>query len=226
LNIGIPISDESSDGLTALLSTVEKPPRNVVLAVGINNTYSALNIARKFLGGLNDVVIGDSISAWRGGYVIQDSDKARTSENTAKLKQEFAKYGLSPEVVEFDKLSPDSVVISQFSLDEPRDHMYNIDKLLTKGKGVQVAVPSGKIFRSAAGQIGEYFGTMIYPFENTAFVSSYAAANSYTNVVMAAAQLTRNDDILAKISKEKLEKAAKLNAHKGLLIVNGEVTKL
>lgn len=223
LNIGIPISDSSSEGLTSILSTVEKPPRNAVLAVSMNNSYAALSIARSFKEGLDKVVIADPISSNRCTHNFMEEHIEKTKADTLKLQKEFEKYGISPTITKFGDLSANSVILSPFTSFE-HTPLYNIDALLNAGNGVQIAVPSGDILHQDSRiYTGPMFGLT---FNHTGFVSSYAAANSYINAVMVAAQLTRNSGILEKIALEKQTKADKLNAHKGLSVRNGEVTTL
>jgi len=206
LNIGIPISDSSSDGLTALLSTVEKPPRNPVLAVGVNNSYAALNIANRFMRGLKHI------------SVLGEFNRENTKE-TEEVKRQLTNRGIPfKEYKAYMDVPPCSVLISPFNFGYGIGDFQRMDKQLRLGNGVQIAVCSvPTMSENVTDYICALDGT-----EVTGMVSSMG----YENAVIVAAQLTRNIDALAKINEERSKKSEALNAHKGLLVKGGELIKL
>lgn len=121
LVIGIPIDDSISRGLTSLLSTMEKPPMNPVLAVGINNSYAAVQIANRFEQGLSEVVI--------------------PAHDDLSLIKKFDELGMPYKLVD-DDFSPDSLVVRTI---QNRIYRADIDDRLKKGKGVQLVVSRGVI---------------------------------------------------------------------------------
>ena len=103
VHIGVPIYDSSFSGLTALLSTAEKPPMNPVLCVGVNNTYAAVNIAHRFLQGLKDVVI----------YHNEDKSEARRI-GMNELRKVFDELGMLYKVSKLSELQQDAVIVNPF----------------------------------------------------------------------------------------------------------------
>jgi len=128
LVIGVPITDSKTDGLSSILSTMEKPPRNPVLATPLNGTYTAANIAARFMNQRYDRV------------VVMECDLS------ADVEKELGKWGV-PCIVSGDVTSADDLVINPFDLhgesgQDPYDltDIKRIDRELAKGKGIQIAV--------------------------------------------------------------------------------------
>jgi len=97
LVIGVPITDSKTDGLSSILSTMEKPPRNPVLATPLNGTYTAANIAARFMNQRYDRVV-------------------MVRPGPGEMGEELDKWGIPYELVEEDELSPDALVVTTFSV--------------------------------------------------------------------------------------------------------------
>lgn len=203
VHIGVPIYDSSSNGLTALLSTAEKPPMNPVLCVGINNTYAAVNIANRFLEGLQDVVIYQSND-------IIESDARRTGMK--ELRKAFDELGIPYKVSKFSEIQQDAVIVNPFDYISLGD----VDRILAEGRGVQIGVSCAGIHENP----GEYGHCL----DNT-YATGIVSSKGYANAVHMAALLTRNLDVLLNLATKKAEKVSKLLGHNGLTVKGGEVFK-
>lgn len=197
LNIGIPITDESTEGLASVFSTSEKPPRNPVLSTTLNNSYSALNISHRFSQGLVDVVVP-------APFLDEASIKFGCGK---KLTEALTKAGLPFTIREYEDIDADSVVVSPVY---PRTSstivhpLQIVDSILSNGKGVQVGVyasPPHKDFTS-------YLDLFRSQYATTGFVSS----EGYVNAVLMAAILTKNKPVLEKIRAERNAKVNELEA--------------
>ena len=215
LNIGIPISDSSSDGLTSLLSTSEKPPRNPVLTVGMNNSYAAVSIANRFMDGLGHV------SVWEDPVIRRMVGE----DSFAGLKKAFDSYDMLYPAKTLEEISPDDVVVKIFT---PNHYgLWIADELVSKGKGVVVGVSGMPIKDYCPRTYAQTQFPAYKPLsDRTMTATGIVSSRGYDNAVMMAAILTRDYAVIDKIAKTRKEKADLLRKHKGLLISNGEVTKL
>ncbi|MBI2129036.1 AIR carboxylase family protein [Candidatus Woesearchaeota archaeon] len=202
LVIGVPIKDKVTDGESSFLSTAEKPPLNAVLTVGLDNSYAALNIGHRFLNGRfnNDVVVLDN----------DGINKIQMDELKKCLCDLKIDYKIS------DKIDKDDIVITVFG--DMRGYLHYVDNILRKGSGVQIGVRHQN--NSNASEYKERLGEK--EIETTGIVS----AASYINAVQIVAQLTQHCYALKIIKEKKQAKMDDLNKHRGLLVINGEITKL
>jgi len=216
LVIGVPITDSSTNGLSSFLSTVEKPPRNPVLAVGLNDIYSALNIAYRFLKDPDQerqIVVYDP-----AGPLLDDLD-----EQIGKLKEKLKDFNLpfsDLKAIIDEDLNPHDIILTVASIHR-LFYARGLDEKLGKERmegAIQVVVPvypkPNEIYGFTQG-----LGDTDY----TGFVGSGSAG--YTNAAIVAAQLTRNKEALATIAKQKQDKTVSLGAHKGYVLRGGEIVK-
>ena len=202
LVIGIPIIDSSTKGLSSLLSTNEKPPRNPVLAVGLNNTYAALNIAERFKQGFG-----------YGAKPVILEDK----RDTAKLREAFDNLDLRYVLKSFEEIKPDDFVVNVFAPGTDSS-LRKVDAILIKGKGIQVGVYSGELpMNNMEYNTIDY----IYSLRDTE-ATGMVGLRRYENAAMVAAQLVQNENSLAEMAKQKKSKSEKLDAHPGLIVIDGE----
>jgi phosphoribosylaminoimidazole carboxylase PurE protein len=206
LVIGVPIEDSDTDGLSSLLSTCHKPKLNPVLAVGINNSYAAVNIAARFIN-----------SEYEKVFVL--------GKNVAK---ELTELGIAYEVADGPikkTIKPDDLVITvydHYNTKNPQmgprsDTLRDVDEVLRKGAGIQVGVrEKGSITRY------DYFMDCLDGTEATGIVSP----GIYKNAVQIAAVIMRHDGALKKIDEEKKTKSDKLRKEPSLLVRDGEVEEL
>ncbi len=140
LIIGIPISDSTTGGLSSLLSTSEKPPLNPVLTVGINNTYAALNISKRYhsLDGGNVLVLSN---AGRINYEVDE-------KSIDKVAEQLDNFRIGYRVAGINSVRKDNIVITVFKhYNETMpvsklesNILRRVDKRLGKGNGIQVGV--------------------------------------------------------------------------------------
>jgi len=197
--IGVPIFDSVTRGLSSIFSTVEKPPRNVVMATGLNNSYAAANIAYKYLmHEYSNLAI-----------ICQPDTHPERQEASDHLVEHCMNYHVKnyqlclPELV-----SPDDVVIFPFFVSSSHDYhkMLRLDRQLSEGDGIQIGVMtrhplSGTDFERTL----QYFTADL---KSTVFVAS----GEYINAILAAAQLMDNELALGKFRQERQQKAEKLAA--------------
>ena len=207
LNLGIPIGDSSSDGVSSFLSTSEKPPRNPVLTVGLNNSYTAINIANRFLDGLIGVAV-------IGQFCEQgdtDRSRARAVESLVKKLDEVS---LPHRICYSGDVSSKEVAINLFGASQSK-RIRTSDSLIQNNGAVQLAVPYTNIKSFDIVQYAHLLDT----------TKATGTVSSYDNAVLMAAILTRNNPVIDKINSEKQAKAKKLEEHQGLLVKGGEVYK-
>jgi phosphoribosylaminoimidazole carboxylase PurE protein len=202
VHIGVPIYDSSSFGLTALLSTAEKPPMNPVLCVGINNTYAAVNIAYRFLQGLSKVVLS-----------IPDRYSEKSRQGVETLGENLLGLGIPFEQVQkLEEPHRDAVVITPFDY-----HALSFgDKDVMKGRGVQIGV--------SCADVNENPGEYRHILDDT-YATGIVSSQGYLNAVMMAALLTSNLSALGKLRDKKGQKTIYLAAHSGLIVKGGEVIR-
>jgi phosphoribosylcarboxyaminoimidazole (NCAIR) mutase len=199
LMIGIPIDDKNTFGVSSFLSTSEKPPLNPVISVGLNNTYAALNIASKFLNGLEKSEI----------KLIGEIHSKDDELNIAKIEEILKTANISYELMTLkskSKVEKDDVVITPYFASSVS--LGRIDDILSDGKGVQIAVYNTPVLD---------WNNHISRFKelnSTGFVS----IGSYKNAAIVASQLTRNKSALDYFKKEKEKKTASLNENKGFIV--------
>jgi len=208
LVVGIPIGDSFWDGLSSVLSTVEKPPRNPVLGVGLNNTYAALNIAKRVLEGYDP----------EAGVTVAKYDD-ESADAVAGIQKKLDHYGIANCVRGRMGIDEDSVVITPFMIDGA--NITDLDAKLREGKGIQIGVCYAKpdLDHPTEGYVDTLSGT-----EVTGIVT--AGNHGYTNSVLVAAQILGHQGALEKLAQEKVKKFEDLNGHKGLLITAAGVQKL
>jgi phosphoribosylcarboxyaminoimidazole (NCAIR) mutase len=227
--IGIPITDNSTRGMSALLSTSEKPLLNPVLTVGLDNSYAAFNIAYRILQGFDPekgVVIAGSSTGDIKPEGIVELEKVLTSmgikyTHVSNIVYEGEGDAFDEDVVgaRVADVKPDDLVISVFDYGSYLSH---IDEKLRKGKGIQIGVfphPPKEDFNSYLKHC-KLDGT-----ETTGIVG----AQSYENAAVIAAQILQHGKALGYIFNKKHGedgRATKLEKHQGLYVVNGEVKKL
>lgn len=201
LVIGIPILDSTTNGLSAILSTAEKPSLNPVLTVSLDNSYAAVNIAMRFRNGTGDLVV------YAHPDNIQENDQMRKA---------FESLGLPYKRVESaGAINPDSVVVTLFTT---QGILYPVDTKLSEGKGIQVAVISKSCFPEKE----EDYAMMCQGTQTTGFVT----AGNYANAAQIAAVLTRDESALDIIDLKKEQKFRDLNSHPGLLVTREGIQKL
>lgn len=214
LNIGVPISDSVTRGLSSLLSTDEKPPLNPVLAVGMNNTYAAANIAYRFaLGGQGRVVVLGNEG--RGREQVKQ-------ESIDKLAKELAGLGIEYQVAGLDSVKKDDLVLTiytTFNQIHPYNQvddvlLMNVDQALRQGRGIQIAVREKEPIKRWDQYMESLEGT-----EATAVVS----IGVYKNAAMVAAQIMRNEKALEIIKKEKNKKVRTFEENPGFYVQAGVV---
>jgi len=211
LNLGIPVTDDSSDGLTALLSTAEKPPYNPVLAVGLNNSYAALNIANRFANALNHT--GRELTILKGRTSSEE-------DGVVKLVKQCEEFGLPFKFVMGDsKIVSDSLLLNVYDFMEPMASklIQLMDERLNKGVGIQIGV--------SCAPIKESYGDYLHMLDGT-YTTGIVSSQNYTNAALMGAILTRNEAALVNIHNKRQERVEKLEAHKGLRIAMGAVEKL
>jgi phosphoribosylcarboxyaminoimidazole (NCAIR) mutase len=220
LVVGIPITDSKTGGLSSLLSTSEKPPLNPVLTVGLDNSYAALNIAHRFLAreaNAQPVAVLDH----RDGYNIE-YEKEEPRDAAKKIMHELSCFGQPAELRQIGKLQKNDIVISPFynySDDRVTEidslHLRDVDGILAEGNGIQVAVYAGD-------KLMEGYENCLKGTRATGLVG----LGSYKNAAQMAVVLAGNKPALNIIRAVKDAKIEKLRAHRGLLIKNGEVTRI
>ncbi|MFH1511182.1 MAG: AIR carboxylase family protein [Candidatus Woesearchaeota archaeon] len=189
LSIAIPFSDEETGGLNALLSSSEKPLRNAVLCTGINASYCAINLARKFMytppeGAIKVVAKGDypQIKAvtdimdnLKIGYMVKKPEQIQQDDLVLNL------------CCRYTNLKP-------------------IDSIVSSGRGIQVAVREQESINGWQEYMDCFSG-----LKSTGFVG----IGEYMNAVQVAAKISRNLDCIQKIELEKKSHATKIRGHKG-----------
>lgn len=202
VHIGVPIYDDSSSGLTALLSTAEKPPMNPVLCVGVNNTYAAVNIAHRFLQGLKAVVM-----ALPNRYSENLRNGVRSlGENLLELGIPFEQVSVLGEP------HRDAVVITPFDYFPLAIN----DGYLRRGRGVQIGVSCADVNENPQ----EYRQVL-----NDTYAAGIVSSQGYLNAVHMAALLTQNMAVLEKLGARKMRKHTDLTNHSGLIVQGGEVAR-
>ena len=181
LNIGVPIGGGAWGGLSSLLSTGDKPPLNPVLTVPLNGSYTALNLARKFL--LNP--------SWRGVTVV---DTANSGAHKS-LTEELSKYEIRFKVVRPEGVQPSELTLTPVSLTENIDYLKQIDEVLREGSGMQVAVPL-QVNLGVIAQAMGYLRVMEEPLEATGYVN----VDGFRNAAVVTAQIMRNAGALENIA--------------------------
>jgi phosphoribosylcarboxyaminoimidazole (NCAIR) mutase len=243
LVIGVPIKDSKTNGLSSILSTSEKPPRNPVLTVGLNDTYSALLIAYRFMKReFNDkLVIATDINLdgrriteetiknhpvkGRVTGILSDAkyDQEHCHEVLEKLKKSLDGLGLPYDIRKRDaSLSRDDIVITLSGDRMPsgtcRKIVGDIDNLLKKGKGIQIVVN----YRHSATSKTD----LSYSGIGHGGVTGFVGVQAYQNAAWVAAQFLGYEPALETMILEKVKKRESLESHRGLLVKGGEVTKL
>jgi len=203
--IGIPITDSKTDGLSSILSTVEKPPRNAILATPLNGTYAAANIAVRFFEQKYDRVV-----------VLDASARAIPDP----VEKELGSQGISYTVSKIDEIQPDDLVISPFNLNPissngPAADLENItkvDEILAGGKGIQIGVKDEEPVRNEWRRYLDFFKA---PLKAT----GYTTMGFYINAVLMAAKLMRHTDAINAIEAKRGERAKSVEEHPGLLAI-------
>ena len=198
LNIGIPITDSKWDGLSSLLSTVEKPPRNAVVATPLNGgSYTAANIAHRF-----------QLQQF-GRVVIYDPEHMTTADT---VQENFTKYGMETEIVhDSEEINSDDLVVTPYlGYVSEGSILQSIDSILREGTGVQIGFwDTEPDFNE---DTSEYLKLMNLPLSTT----GYTTAGNKHNVVLAVAQLTRHQPALARFAEEKRIKCVGEDGNTGL----------
>jgi phosphoribosylcarboxyaminoimidazole (NCAIR) mutase len=194
LNIGIPISDSSWDGLSALLSTAEKPPLNPVLTVDINGTYAAAQIATRFLRYPRHSV-----------FVQSATDSESDIHIRGKYDELCAWLGLLSIPYLRSTLTSycDDIVLTVIDPLQKIPIFQLTDEYLSKGTGIQIGVmvpPTYEEKRSK--QITDYQNIL----DHTT-CSGITSVGGVANAAYLAAILTRNEAALCMIEHMKKEKA-------------------
>jgi len=217
LVIGVPISDKEMQGLSSILSTGEKPPRNPVLTVPLDGSYTAANIAYKFLNGkFNGVFVPvlPEMPESPGGNDIKPERE--------KILKLLSQYVIAADTIPISKLEGDELVISPFyrmNIYAADRHIREIDARLSKGTGIQIGVANpGHKTRDYA-SYAEYFNPELRS-------TGYVTAGQYINAVIVAAQIMGHKNALAMIEGEKKEKAQKLAEEPMHAVKGGAVTKI
>ncbi|MBM3233936.1 AIR carboxylase family protein [Candidatus Pacearchaeota archaeon] len=200
IHIGVPISDSSSCGLTALLSTAEKPPMNPVLCVGVDNTYAACNIASRFFNGLKGVALKQPFR--------RNDCLTKGLEQIAKHLRDFGIEFIDLDAGEFYH----GVVIVPFDYSD----LSRYDRILRGGRGVQVGVSCSPVHENPE----DYLGCL-----NDTWATGIVSSQGYLNAVYMAALLTNNLGALLKFEEKRQRKQTDLTAHSGLIVKNGEVIR-
>jgi phosphoribosylcarboxyaminoimidazole (NCAIR) mutase len=213
LVVGVPVTDKSSEGLTAFLSTFEKPPFNPVVAVGLNNADAALEIVYRFkhkpiTNGVERVIVP--------GAPEESYDLVR-NEFYAALKD----FGIFYDIVDLSEIgsTPNEIVLNPFCI-HTQPSLRQVDKRLAETQGgIQIAYPMVPIrgYTTFYAKLAQEMGEM----RCTGIVTSLYPVNA----AIVAAQLTRNEDALRLIKAKREERAVKIEKHKGLTIINREVTQ-
>ena len=182
LPIAVPISDSTMKGVSSFLSSSEKPPMSPLPTVGLDNTYAAGNIAYRFLR-----------QPFRGVHVVR---RVNSEEESRKIYDQLKKLGIHPS--DAANIHPDEVVINPFS---SIDQISEIDEILRKGTGVQIAVVT---------QGGVDIDTYMRALNGTEVTALVNNVKSYANSVYVAAIVIQDKGALAKLAQEREAKAAHL----------------
>ena len=197
LMIGVPITDSSTGGISSLLSTSEKPPGNPVLTVGLNNSYAAANIARKFGSAhFQEVKI-------YSGERVYDVDDSHIDKLAAELEKLKVPYDVTADI------GQDDLVFNVFSffndyeratISQPTD-LQSIDEMLNSGDGIQVGIKSKE-------QVKRYDQYMeaIDGLGSTGIVG----IGAYKNAAIVASQLTKDGYALDMIREKELAAGGQL----------------
>ena len=210
LIIGIALDDSKTYGMSSWLSTSEKPPGNPVLMVGLNDSYSALNISYRFLSGIdkNEVVVFGGT----GEREIFPSDRSKLEDSLEEIELHY-------QVKKLNQLDADDIVLTVFSMvdhEQGKGYLNLVDNVLRKGQGIQIGMAGTNIGLPSA----HYLHCLINT-ETTGIVGIQA----YQNAAHLAARIIRDENSLSIIGQKKNEKAHKLNQHPGLLVSGGEVVE-
>lgn len=156
LNIGIPITDSKTDGISSVMSTTEKPPGNPVLAVGLNNSYAAVNIAHRFL---------------QGSHVMPEYRIVVLGDEVPRTKMVAALDKAGMDYVVNEGLGPNDVV-----LNAGRD-FDRVNTSLDDGLGIQIIVPISDHAQSGLPSLNNTGYVGIQRYENAAQVAAIYTHN-------------------------------------------------
>jgi phosphoribosylcarboxyaminoimidazole (NCAIR) mutase len=200
LVIGIPLPDSTTDGLSSLFSTSEKPPLNPVLTVGMANTYAALNIAYRFMNqGFGYIVVPPT----------QDDGLRK------EVRGQADKLGIEYRERDCFEIQPNDIVVN-FVPPTGSSSVRGIDDMLKEGKGVQIVCSTGKVVNEPA---------YIHLLDETS-VSGLVTARQYGNAFQIAAVVAQDEAALEKIKGLKADKTRRLDEIAGFYVVGGQTRAL
>src|SRR3989344_2382926 len=195
LVIGVSIGDSVTQGLSAVLSTCEKPPRNPVLTVPLNGTYAAANIAKRFMEGegrYTKVVVA-----------MDESNVLIGLEFRNEVGNVLSHYDLPYLVLPSSKISADDLVVTPFSAGKvDLSSLLFIDTKLQMGKGVQIAVKDSLplVELEAEDRSDDAFAEQdvleyLTYFKGNFKATGYVTAGQPVNAMIVAAQMMRSKDV-------------------------------
>jgi phosphoribosylcarboxyaminoimidazole (NCAIR) mutase len=209
--IGLPISDNSTGGVSSLLSTSERPPLNPVLTAGIDNSYAAMNLGYRFI----QQFAHDGI---RYNKVIITSVEPLAGEDTeaiSKIQKNLDELNIPYGLLTPSQIGEDDLVITPHKGNTER--VYEVDKRLREGLGVQIAVCDVSVSAFLP-----MYSRLLEKTEATGLVG----VERFENAVYAAAYFMQNSEALNILYNKKSKKTQGLESETGLLIKKGEIRKL
>lgn len=217
LVIGVPLTDESSRGLTGFLSTVEKPPYNPIFTVGLNNTYAALEIAYRFMH--EEVTMGVE------GVGISERMRSFVGDDCEKLEKTLASFEIPFIAVSDGDIGSSSsprIIISPFN--SACAHLLKqYDAALERRPGIQIAYCVDPIHRDV-GLYQRVMSDLGFIEGDGAIACTGLTTSLYpVNAAIVAAQLTRNDDAIGLIFSKRNDRVDQLNQHRGFVVTNGVI---
>ncbi|MCX6742423.1 MAG: AIR carboxylase family protein [Candidatus Pacearchaeota archaeon] len=209
LVIGVPIADNSSAGLTAFLSTVEKPPYNPVFTVGLNNTDAALEIAYRFMHRAS-VEEAETVG-------IPEQTRRFLPDFCLKLEEVLNEFNIPFSYRDQSALESDGgVVISPLS-QGVCPLLKKFDRAIAGSGGIQIVYSVDLIYADVSfyERIMREMGGMSCTGMTTSLFP--------VNAAIVAAQLIRNKHAIQLIEEKRQTRVEKLNQHPGFVMVNGEI---